>query len=119
MKRLVDAGRRLPPPVFDRIQAARGALARAIGGTELHRLRQEMDQLRAEVAELLARHRQDLIERNDAVLSNYDRRVANVANRVMDLEARLAAPAPTETAPSASQPGDANRILAAHEEHTG
>ena len=113
MSRLVELGRKLPPPVFDRIQAARGALARAVAGTELHRIRQEMDQLRAEVNELLARHGQDLVARNDAVLSNYDRRVANVANRVMDLEARLDA---TTAAPDVA---DANRILAAHEEHAG
>ena len=112
MSRLGDLGRKLPPPVFDRIQAARGTLARAVAGTELHRIRQEMDQLRAEVNELLARHGQDLVARNDAVLSNYDRRVANVANRVMDLEARLAGAAPSDAA-------DANRILAAHEEHAG
>lgn len=111
MSRLIGLGRRLPPPVFYRIQAARGALARAVAGTELHRLRQEIDQLRADVNELLARHGQDLVARNDAVLSNYDRRVANVANRVMDLEARLADAAPGDTA-------DANHILA-HEEHAG
>lgn len=112
MSGLGDLGRRLPPPVFARIQAARGALARAVAGTELHRIRQEMDQFRTDVDELLARHGQDLVARNDAVLSNYDRRVANVANRVMDLEARLADAAPGDTA-------DANHILAAHEEHTG
>lgn len=110
--RLVDLGRKLPPPLFHRIQAARGTLARAVAGTEFHKLRQEMDQLRADVAELLARHGQDVVARNDAVLSNYDRRVANVANRVMDLEARLASTSPPEAA-------DANRILAAHEEHAG
>ena len=109
MSRLVDLGRRLPPPVFDRIQAARGALARAVAGTELHRIRQEMDELRADVNELLARHGQDLVARNDAVLSNYDRRVANVANRLMDLEARVNGTAPPDGA-------DANRILATHEE---
>ena len=110
MSRLAGLGRRLPPPVFDRIQAARGALARAVAGTELHRIRQEIDQLRADVDELLARQSQDLVARNDAVLSNYDRRVANVANRVMDLEARLDGAAPPDAA-------DANRILASHEEH--
>ena len=110
MSRLVDLRRRLPPPVIDRIQAARGALARAVAGTELHRIRQEMDRLRNDVDELLARHGQDLVARNDAVLSNYDRRVANVANRVMDLEARLDGTANSD-AP------DANRVLAAHEEH--
>lgn len=112
MTRLGDLGRRLPPPVFDRIQAARGTLARALVGTELHRIRREMDRLRADVDELLARHSQDLVARNDAVLSNYDRRVASVANRLMDLEARVAGSAPSGTA-------DANRILAAHEEHAG
>lgn len=112
MSRLVDLGRRLPPPFIDRIQAARGALARAVAGTELHRIRQEMDRLRNDVDELLARHGQDLVARNDAVLSNYDRRVANVANRVMDLEARLDGTATSDSA-------DANRILAAHQEHAG
>jgi ElaB/YqjD/DUF883 family membrane-anchored ribosome-binding protein len=110
VRRLGDLARKLPPPVYDRVQAARGALARAVAGTELHRMRQEMDQLRAEVDELLARHGQDLVARNDAVLSNYDRRVADVANRLMDLEARVNATPPPAAA-------DANRILAAHEEH--
>lgn len=112
MKRLLAAGRRLPPPLFDRIQALRRILGKAVAGTELYRLHQEMDQLRADVAELLARHSEDLVARNDAVLSNYDRRVANVANRVMDLEARLDGTATSDSA-------DANRILAAHEEHAG
>lgn len=112
MSLLVRLGRRLPQPVFYGIQAARGALARAVAGTELHRIRQELDQLRADVKELLVRHGEDLVARNDAVLSNYDRRVANVANRVMDLEARLNGTATPEAA-------DANRILATHEEHAG
>jgi hypothetical protein len=107
-------GRRLPPPVIARIQSVRGAVARALTGTELHKLRQEMDRLRDDVDTLLARQSQDLVARNDAVLSNYDRRVATVANRVLDLEARLG-----DAAPSPAADGDANRILAAHEEHSG
>lgn len=114
MSRLMGLGRRLPPPVVARIQVARGALARAVVGTELHRLRQEIDRLRDDIDALLARHSQDLVARNDAVLSNYDRRVASVANRVLDLEARL-----VDTGPPAAAGGDANRILAGHEEHPG
>ena len=110
-RRLLALGRRLPPPWFERVQALRSDLAKALCGTEFFRLRQEMDQLRADVAALLARHAQDLIDRNDAVLSNYDRRVASVANRMLDLEARV-------SGAGAGVP-DANRILAAHEEHGG
>ncbi len=105
-------GHRLPPPVFARIQTARGTLARAVAGTELHKLRQEMDRLHDDMVELLAHHRDDLVARNDAVLSNYDRRVASVANRLLDLEARVDAVGPAAAA-------DANRILAGHEEHPG
>ena len=112
MSRLVALGRRLPPPVIARIQAGRGAIARLVAGTELHKMRQEMDRLRDDVDALLARQSQDLVTRNDAVLSNYDRRVANVANRVLDLEARIGA-GPADAV------GDANRILAGHEEHPG
>ena len=111
MRRLVALGRRLPPPWFDRVQAVRRDVAKALCGPELHRMRQEMDRLRDDVAELLARHRQDVIDRNDAVLANYDRRVASVANRLLDLEERLHG--------AGAPPTDANRILAAHEEHRG
>lgn len=111
MRRLVALGRRLPPPWFDRVQALRRDVAKALCGPELHRMRQEMDQLRDDVAALLARHRQDVIDRNDAVLANYDRRVASVANRLLDLEERLDG--------AGAPPADANRILAAHEEHGG
>ena len=118
-----EARRILPPPVMARIQAARGMLARAVAGTELFRLRQENDRLRDDLAAAVQRHGQDLLARSDAVLSAYDRRLAAIANRLLDLEARLSPRSgddPTRPGePDRHQVDDANRILAAHEEHPG
>ena len=80
--------RALPHPVFERVQDARGRLARAVAGTELHRLRQENDRLRDELTAAVDRHGRDILARNDAILSSYDRRLASIANRVLDLEER-------------------------------
>lgn len=115
MSRVKAAFRRaLPPPVLARVQSSRGAVARAVAGTELFRLRQENDQLRAELAAAMDRHGRDVVARTDAVLSSYDRRLAAVANRVMDLEDRIGA-----TTAAGTDGPDANRILADHEEHPG
>ena len=113
--------RALPDPVFARVQEARGQVARAVAGTELHRLRQENDRLhdendrlRDELTAAMAQLGQDVIARSDAVLSSYDRRLAALANRVLDLEERVAA-----AAGGGADAADANRILAGHEEHAG